>query len=319
MLQSETARTLLAEFEGWVSRGGRESVASRNFAAITQFFFKLDEVDDAHRGKGLAEWLQNAFSAEEFRRMGIVTMFLTDAGYLLSDSKARSETSTSRKIASVLKLDEHVGWSEQLLAYAKSLATNKETLSEKTRYNYLKAAEKFLRHVDTGKESQATQARLVSFLRRSPGYRASIFPFVKFLSDECDVPIKVPSRQTESPIPKNLAAKLAEFLGEAERASGIRKRLLIAKALSVLFGVQLRSILELTEADLDTSVDNASVRIKGEWISAKSYRDLLLKMAPAMTTEPPASQKLFPGRNATDALSTSGARYHLVRSARPNG
>jgi hypothetical protein len=312
-LQTESTRALLAEFEGWVSRNRREAVASRSFAAVTQFFFKFDGAEITYTYSDVAEWVRTAFSAEAFRRMGIVTMFLTDAGYLLNDAKARSELSASRKIATLLKRNEQIEWSEKLLTFADSLASHKGALSEKTRYSYLIAAENFLRHVNAGQEGKVTQPRLVSFLRQSPGHRASIYPFVHFLSTVCGVQIKVPAKRTSRADLKTLSANLGRILQAVGDAQGIRQRVLVAKALSILFGVPIGSILEMRVEDLDTSVGSASIRVRGEWIPVESYRYLIVDLAQQVGGETPPSQPIFPGRNSGDTLSTAAARHHLLR------
>lgn len=311
-LTNPSNRALLQEFELWVERNNKLRKISIAFRACADFFLRCDVEWPLGVDKLGNEVLGAMFSAEEMRRMGQISLFLSDFGYLTADAHGREMWSVNKLIAK--KFDEIVGqpWESDVRQFLTSLAEPRDKpLSPRSIKSYVSAAIGILSHSGIGQNEKLTGKTISSYLRTSPGQRASLSAFVSFYNERHKSNLQLPRKPKSKASFRKTVDELADLTVAIEKSSGIKQRLRIAKAFSILFGVPFSTTLKLSRPDIILDGQTGKVRIAEDWIPLPAqtipWANALLANAGSAETE----LRLFPGRSVQDSLSISGANYLL--------
>lgn len=314
-LQHEETTALLNEFVEWTVRHDRGSQVSRRFAIYAGFFTKIDNTSVRLVNDKV---IKSLFSPEELRRLGVVTQFLADRGYLLTSTMDRQAWSEERRIHRLLEQAAHEPWHELIKQYGSWLsADSAKPLALRTRRLYLHAAALLMREQNILQASDIDDRRISQFLKKHPGHYASLTSFARYLSEAHHVKVLfVKASKKRKGLVKtertHLVAKLLSALHQDIPAK--TKQACIAKLLSILYSVAFCEILQLKRHAVTTSAHGMHIQFKHESLEidtriVSSITLYLLQQSAGQIND----DRLFQGRSVNDALSVEAANYHLKK------
>lgn len=169
-----------------------------DFAQLESRFEHIREIDSKR--------LLERYTPEELRGAQAVMAYLAGLGIRTPTTSEVSEAAEGRKIDTLLQRVACEPWWPTVRLFADELKRPNHRgafRSTRTRKSYLQAATGLLRHTGT---KPLDQRAITSYLRRCPGQRNALMPFVKHL--RCDGhPVQLQAVQTR---PKNDASKQAD-------------------------------------------------------------------------------------------------------------
>jgi hypothetical protein len=314
-LSSDLAVSILAEFIDWVINAGHAARASRGFATYSEFFTRIDAlvvdvIDDAV--------LKSGFSVDELRRLGYVSQFLSDQGYLLASDADRKTWSEERRIADILNEVKSQSLGELIAQYADWLnAKTDKPLAVRTKRMYLRAAASFTDHAAVGASHLLANAHLRSFLKKAPGQRASLTSFIHFLNEQCALTLSIGSKKkkkAQSAV-RDKVDRIEHLLSALhEDYPAKTKQACLAKLLNILYAIPLETILGLPPDALSMTSEGLALTVNGDLLHLDP------RIAPLISyhlmdngSSRHSNEKLFQGRNVFDALSVSAVAFHLKK------
>ncbi len=306
--------TLLNAFVEWVI--ARNSV-NQVLGSLPRILVILDRVEQFHTDSRSIDLstIPSLLTTEEFRRSGLFGMFLRERGFFTESMQERAESSDIRRIESALLLAKGKPWEKSLRKYAVDFLAQKETLSARTRRLYLRSALALLNFSEVAKIADLTSDHVKAFLKSKPGHRASLFPWVKFVKEITGHSLAIPNKSASKEPSVNAIADMVGRLVSAIRSASTKKARLamVAKLLSVLYGVPLEKVLSMDRRHLDISDGIVRLQIDNDWVKIAAPVDRFLSDAADESRSGKNSVKLFPGRMANDGLSVSAVKYYLKR------
>ncbi len=320
LLRSAPCQVLLSEFVAWCIRSNRTSNALAKFDVYAEAIATLDAA--LPPGSQLSpSFVASQFSQEGLRRIGLLAQFLSETCLHPSPQILRDQAE-NRKLAALLAGIRGADFEKPVGKYAAHLELEDLGLSRRSVRTYVGAAIRLWASIHARGSTSITQSEVDSFLRRNAGYRNSISRYLGFLS-ETNVTAKrlrVPSkaRPAESiRVARQSVDLLLEKLKESTRQR--ERTALTAELLAVLFGVHLKTILNLKRADVRERPPVVAINLGG-WLDLR--RDIahwVLQVRDLSTTSASQSDWLFPGRVGTAPLSVAAVSYHLEdRIAEPS-
>jgi hypothetical protein len=314
-LTNDIAVSLSAEFIDWACNGGHAAKVSQGFAAYAEFFTRIEA---SSVGMVNDEAVKKHFSVEELRRLGYVTQFLSEQGYLLASGADRQAWSEERRIDDILQEAKTLPCGDVLVEYAAWLdGRTGKPLAIRTKRVYLRASTSWLSHAAIIDLDQLANSHLQAFLKASPGQRASLTSFLHFLGERYGVLLKVESRKKKKGKSiESRKAQLAErLLSALQQDFPVKtKQACLAKLLSTLYTLPLETVLALPRKAVTTDgkkmqlvVHEVVINLDARITPFLSY--YLLEAGSAGRRD----DRLFQGRNTSDSLSTSAVVFHLKK------
>jgi hypothetical protein len=95
-----------------------------------------------------------------------------------------------------------------------------------------------------------------------------------------------------------------------ETQSVQKRRAMVAKLISTLYGVPLERALDLDRSCVEMSDEGLKIRLGSDWVKVEKPVASLLREMIAQPDDGESS-RLFPGRLSGDRLSVGGVQYHL--------
>jgi hypothetical protein len=203
------------------------------------------------------------------------------------------------------------GREDLLEAFASHLAARPgRALKPRTRLLYVAAAHALLVGARAAGRATPDTRDVRRMLRRTPGARASVWPFVTWLRASGRVGVWMPRRRRphRKLVERRTIAGARLLVGVlAREGDGPRGRALLAACLSLLFAIPLGRVLALRGAQVD----------RGGPVVLWPLDDALelpAEIEPAFRrlTDDRAAGLLFPGRTGLRPASTSGVRHHVT-------
>lgn len=313
--QHPQTSALLSEFVEWAVQQKKVSKVSRDFSIYAQFFTCIDGaefrvLDDRN--------IQNLFTSEKLRRLGLIVQFLADRGYLFSSNQDRQNWSEKERIQNILVRSSQETWHSIIKDYAKWLdSKNGKPLRLRTKRLYLYAATLFMQESSSQSVEQITDVQTQVFLKKHPGQRASIMSFVRFMREVLHVSVHVGqvAKKRAHNNDRDKVQQVASLLAALHQDVPEKTKLVcIAKLLSILYSVPFTEVLKLTTDAIEVTSQGTHIKINGMDLEIDS------RIAPAISyylarIVSPQSRKhhLFPGRAINDSLSADAAAYHLKK------
>lgn len=309
MLETPQAKQLHAEFTHWGNNTHRASKVATNASRYLEFIMRIDNA--LQRGQQLGqELLMQEFSTEELRRMGLLAQFLAEQGTLQLDSTARRQRSDLNLIQNKLQSSVGQSWGNALQGFNAAMDAQPKELNVRSRKAYLHAAISLLGDANVRRAEQLTQACVDGFIRKKPGLRASLGPFLTYLAQQHGLVLKTPRKKAISPpslLPQARAVRalmdaLAGGISEAARLA------LTAALLAKLLNADLEKILQLRHMDVIWPTGDC-IRLDGQWLQLP---EAVWPIVRALEAPPGTNGNswAFPGRSFTDCLSTAAVNYH---------
>lgn len=314
LLDRDWCRDLFHAFCAWLIERCQAGNLTRRIDNYARFFEVLDkQVDrpDQISQSGLAR----LFTPEELRRHYVVVRFFIERrGLQWRKSKGR-EIAQARKIDEQLASCRDEPWSALINDYYHYLRARPTQLgaplNEGTIKAYLDAAIALLIWEDSSGTVELDSEAPRRFVRRRPGYSASLTPFTTFLSviKGLDVkpPPKRPARRRE--FERRLIREVRTLLTRLEVTTDFREaRALIARLIARVYQVPLVDVLALRWAQV--SICGNRICLLFESGSIELAAEL---SEPALRWLNPggAGSRVFPGRIPALPMSSSNVRYYL--------
>lgn len=318
-LTNEIAVSLSAEFIDWACNGGHAAKVSQGFAAYAGFFTRIE---DSSLGALNDEVVKKHFSAEELRRLGYVTQFLSAQGYLRASGADRQAWSEERRVEDILQEARAIPCGAILVEYAAWLDNRGgKPLAIRTKRVYLRASMSWLSHAAITDLNQLDDSHLQAFLKVSPGQRASLMSFLHFLSERHDVLLKMglcKKKQSKS-IESRKIQLTEQLLSALQQDFPVKtKQACLAKLLSTLYTLPMETVLALPRAAITTVGNEMQLAVHGVVLNLDAritpYLSYYLLEAGSVGR---CDGKIFQGRNTSDYLSTSAVVFHLKKLEAP--
>lgn len=309
LLKSPVVRQLFRNFIDWSISTGRQARVSSKYDSYASSAVKLDQaVGDSAAVS--AELVLKTFRPEELRLSGLLSQYLAEQG-LFPASQALADAAETRRIEAILQESRPLAWNAAVIQFASELETKR--LSLRSKRAYLRAAVEFLKAAKVDKVMHLSQDSLLAFIRAQPGYRASLTPFVRHLKESGHPgPLSVQMKSTEGRTVEGVRAELNKLLRAISLSTDERQsRALLARAMSLAYGVPLETILRLSQGELEDAPSELRLKLE-DWIVvemtlAKWIRKLLLVDNGRLQN----SDLLFPGRTLGMPISVTAVGHHV--------
>ncbi|MHA7835179.1 MAG: hypothetical protein ACX94A_11930, partial [Algiphilus sp.] len=262
--------------------------------------------------------LLERYSPEELRGAQAVMAYLAGLGIRTPTTSEISEAAEERKIETLLRRFASEPWWPTLRTFADELKRPNHRgafRSTRTRKSYLQAATGLLRHTGT---KPLDQRAITSYLRRCPGQRNALMPFVAHLRRKgYSVELK-PTRVREAATSSDAAdAAIRQLLGVLDTTNSFADaRAAMAGVLVGLTGLPLEQVVRL-------GIQTIEPRALGAYYFRTESAAIALdqRLTPAVTrylhlrneTDSARSDHLFPGKYAYRSVTTSTISTRLQR------
>lgn len=300
-------------FTDWSIASGRTSKALARLEHYAESLCKIDRSlgDGEHFGR---DCVLRALTTEDFRRAGLLVSFLADRQLLDIDSRERAERSEQRRIDSMLNESSAQSWHALLSDYAMHIYSSERALTLRTQRVYLRAAAAFCAFAEAKPAGSFGNDVVDRFVRRAPGHRNSLAPFLRFLRQRGEAalhlpPTKRPSTSTTFALARDITDLLQAMAADDGKASRSAR---LAKILAILYGFPLEHILALRQRDLLFEESGVKVRLGNDWATVDTRIVQWLRWLVEGATAQNPNALLFPGRLRGDALSSAGVAYHVT-------
>lgn len=314
LMSDQQTQHLTLSFVGWANESGRHSKLGAGFARYAQALMRVDNAVPASGGVIDSAFLQKLFTTEEIRSMGILAQYMIETGLLTANNQARLEASLQRLVERHLQEVVGKSWEMDVNGFHRFMLAKKKPLSLRSVKAYLNVAIQLLQHSKVNRAAELSNAALKKYLRKSPGSTASASAFVSYLRSTGVVALRLQKKVGQSPTLAHRAKEVRRIQDRLEYVVQRHERLpLIAKLVSLLFGARLEYVLQLRMDQLAVSASGARVLLKDEWVDApEEFAALVHEMAAGPSpTQESGERWVFPGRMASDHLSTAAVQYHL--------
>lgn len=318
LMAAQQVQRLTVGFVGWANQAGRESMAAAGFSRYLDALIRIDNALTGSDAEVDNAVLMELFTTEELRSMGMLAQYLGDEGLLTADSDQRLEASLNRLVSKKLQDIEGKPWAEDVRRFHRFLLAREKPLSLRTIKSYLNAAIQLLKLSGVASASQLTQANVDRYFKKFPGSKASSTVFFSYLRGIGSVSVQGGKAKTR---PTNLRQRAKQVRRIQDRLAEVTARRdrvpLVAKLLSILFGVPLEYVLRMRHEHLDVTPSDERIFLKNDWLAVPEEIVGLVREL----TAAPESQKqsgrswVFPGRLVSDHLSTEAVKYHLEKLA----
>lgn len=314
LMSCEQAKLLTLSFVGWANESSRHSKLAAGFARYAQALMRIDSASLASGCAIDSIFLQKLLTTEEIRSMGILAQYMNEAELLTVNNQVRLEASLQRLVERQLLDVAGRSWEEDVKGFHRFMQARDKPLSLRSIKAYLNVAIQFLQHSKVNRAAELSNEALERFLRKSPGSTASASAFVSYLRATGLVALHLQKKASQPPTAAHRAKEVRRIQDRLEYVVQRYERLpLIAKLVSLLFGVSLEQVLQLRLDQLAVSASGARVLLADEWIDApEAVVALVHEMAAGSSLEQESGERwVFPGRMASDHLSTAAVLYHL--------
>lgn len=314
LLVTDAAKQLHADFIRWGNETERVSSLVMNASRYLQYVMRIDAALQRSIYPLGQEVLLQTFSTEELRQMGLLMQFLAEHGFLKIDAGARRQRSDQNLVEEKLQVSARKSWSGDVQRFDVSLQERAKQLHVRTRRVYLHAAMSLLEHAKVRHAVHLTQTSVDELLRKKPGLRASLTPFLSHLTQLHRLNLKAPKKAAKHsasllPLARTVRDLLDVLSSDLPRPARLA---LTATLLKNLFNLTLGEVLRLRHEDVDWKCAD-KIRIRGKWVQ------LPMNLVPIVralqfaqhVVGSDAHLWVFPGRVLTDCLSTGSVTYHL--------
>ncbi|REG18872.1 hypothetical protein C8D01_3544 [Simplicispira sp. 110] len=316
LMSDQQAQQLTLSFVGWANGSGRESKVAAGFARYAQALMRIDNAVSVTGGDIDDKFLQKLFTTEEIRSMGILAQYMNETGLLTANNHERLQTSLERLIERQLLEVAGKSWESDVRGFYRFMQAKEKPLSLRSIKVYLHVAIQLLQHSQVSRAAYLSDTALEQYLRKSPGSTASASAFVSYLraTGSVSLRLQIQKKAGQLPTAAHRAREVRRIQDRLEHVVRRHERLpLIAKLVSILFGARLEHVLQLRMDQLALSASGAKVFLKDEWVDAPQEVAALMR---EMAARPSSAQEsgeswVFPGRMASDHLSTAAVQYHL--------
>ena len=314
ILQHSDTRRLLADYVEWVVARESVNMALRPLPKVVEMLGRVER--SAQDGGVLTStMIDKTLTTEEIRCAGLFAMFLAERGFVIGSAQERAAASDARRIDKTLSEIRGRPWEKAIREYADELSGSFRALSPRSQRTYLRAAVELMAFSHVERVSELTDEHIRKFLYSKPGHRASLFSWINFVSERLGHGLSIPKKpQRKEQTIKAVADGVAHLIS-AIRASLTKeaRRALVAKLLSVLYGVPLERVLAMERASMDRSDGKIRLQFGDDWVTVEMPIDDLLSEAVGEPATDVGLVRLFPGRMGHDGLSVSAVRYYLQK------
>ena len=316
LMSDQKAQHLALSFVGWANESGRHSKLAAGFARYAQALMRIDNAAPEPGGVIDSAFLQKLFTTEEIRSMGVLAQYLTETGLLTANNQVRLEASLQRLVER--QLQEVVGksWEMDVKGFHRFMQAKEKPLSLRSVKAYLNVAIQLLKHSEVNRAAELSDAALEKYLRKYPGSTASASAFVSYLRAAGVVALHLRKKAGQPPTAAYRAKEVRRIQDRLKYVAQRHERLpLIAKLVSLLFGARLEYVLQLRMDQLMVSASGARLLLKDKWVDAPDeVAALVCEIAAGSSLTQESSERwVFPGRMASDHLSTAAVQYHLSK------
>lgn len=318
LLQTEAVRRLTREFYSWMDSRGDASKFAAGASRYVTYLAKLDSALAAgsdELGNGV---LIKTFSTEELRRMGMLAQHLAETGLLTADGDQRRTNSEIRLIEQKLEEAKRQSWGGDVVKYHAYMRDGRERklLDRSVRF-YLNAAISLMKFTKKTTVRSLVQADVDRYLRHTPGARASLSPFLRYVEMVAGVSVKVISRKKSSSTKRAKIREIAELLRlvTSEETSWPARRGCFARMLALLYARPVQDIVKLRTSDVREYAKGYQLRLGDDWCDIEpdltsSIGQLLAQAEGLRLVHDPW---LFPGRSVNDHLSSAAVTSIIQR------
>lgn len=250
--------------------------------------------------------------------MGLLTQYLAETGLLTADGDQRRANTEMRLIEEKLREAMRQPWGVEITQYHIHMVEARDKkLSERSVRVYLSAAISLMRSTGKTEARSLTQSDVEKYLRRTPGARASLSPYLRYVEAITNNRYKLGSKKRPSKVKRGKIKEASMLLKVlASESSWPARRGCFARLLSLLYARPVLDIVKLKASDVREHNADYQIRFRGDWCTIEpelspSLKQLLSEVIQQRHVHDPW---LFPGRSANDHLSAA-AVVSIVRRA----
>lgn len=318
LLQTETVRRLVRDFYGWMESRGNANKFAAGASRYVTYLAKLDAALAQGSGDLDNEMLVRTFSTEELRRMGKLAQHLAEIGLLTADGDQRRANTEVRLIEQKLEEATRQPWGPEIAKYHVYMQHGREKkLSDRSVRSYLTAANALMGFAKKSAAHSLTQGDVDRYLRRKPGARASLSPFLRYVEATAGVSVKAVARKKSPVSDRKRIREIATLLRlvTAEETSWAARRGCFARLLALLYTRPVQDVVTLRTSDVREYAKGYQLHLGEEWCDiepdlAPSLGQLLTLAKEQQLVHDPW---LFPGRSANDHLSSAAVTSIIQR------
>lgn len=314
ILQNADARRLLGKYVDWIVERQSVSKALRPLPKVAEMLGRVERLAQ-NDGAMTSEIIGKSLTTEEIRRAGLFGMFLAERGFITGSVQDRVAASDARRIDTALSEIRGRPWEKAIRQYADELSGPVKKLSLRSRRVYLRAAVELMTFAHVEGMSELTDRHIKHFLRSKPGHRASLFPWLSFVRERSGHELCIPKKAVRKEPTVKAVANGVGHLVSAIKAAPTKeaRRALVAKLLSILYGVPLEHVLSLERKNMEELNGKVRLRFDDDWVTVDAPIDDLLSEAVSYSANNMGSARLFPGRMMNDGLSVGAVQHYLQK------
>jgi hypothetical protein len=256
--------------------------------------------------------LSTLLIADDLRKAGLLAEYLALIGVLKSGSDERSTWSDKKRISDAIAEVQSAAWRADIDEYVTHLEANKTTLTARTMRMYVRAAVELIKFASVDSIGMLTGETLKAFIRKRPGYRASLSAWLRFLNEKRGIRLTLGAKKKGKLVSTNATINSVTALLDAmEAGHAARARAAyLAKLLSVLYSIPLEFILRIKMRDVEIQNEKTLLTLPDHKIEIDKRIEKWVRLLVAENTLAD-SEYLFHGRLNSDAWSTAGVAYYL--------
>lgn len=314
VLGTEQAIKLHADFTRWCNESNRSNKLAANASRYLQFIVRIDIALETESLPLSQELLLQIFSSQEFRQMGLLAQFIAEQGLLHVNAAERRSRSDQSLVLEKLRSCSNQSWGGDVQRFDASFATRPKPLNVRSRKAYLHAAISLLAFAKVERAHQLQQPAVDGLLRRTPGLRASLTPFLSHLAFHHGLALKLPAKKKVQPA--SLASQAREVRAILDALAGNLSRparlALTASLITRLLNAPLSQVLQLRHADVNW-IRADQVRLQGKWLQLPMELVPIVSAlkSPQYANGMDVDPWIFPGRLLVDTLSAEAVTYHM--------
>lgn len=316
VLGTEQAIKLHADFTRWCNESNRSSKLAANASRYLQFIVRINIALETGSLPLSQELLLQIFSSQEFRQMGLLAQFFAEQGLLHVNAAERRSRSDQSLVLKKLRSCSHQSWGGDVQRFDASFATRTKPLNVRSRKAYLHAAISLLTSAKVESAHQLQQPAVDGLLRRTPGLRASLTPFLSHLAFQHGLALKLPAKKKVQPASlvaqaREVRAILDALAGDISRSARLA---LTASLIAKLLNAPLSRVLQLRHADVNWSSAD-QMRLQGKWLQLPTELVPIVSalQSPQYANGMDIDPWVFPGRILVDTLSVVAVAYHMKK------
>jgi hypothetical protein len=312
LLKERSIVGLFDDYVEWAINRGSANIAIGRLTPVIEILCMMED-SVVRSGSSLQDALLESQSAEDIRRAGIFSMFLSERGVLTTTAQGRKNISYARRIDSLLIKISQEPWAPDINAYYKRIQGKAPCLAVSTQFSYLRAATTLMEFSKVSCASELTDLRIRQFLLVEPGNRASITPWVSFINLHINGNLHLPSKRSfkKSKL-SSLKAKVAKLYHAVESSESLqKKRACMAVLLATIYGAPFKDVAKLNRSDLSVCGNQCRLNLGGIWTDVEAPLSQHLMLLLTSTNSKAPTAKLFPGRLIIDGISATAAQHYI--------